>query len=178
MEEYMIKQLFYKRSILVLWAILGTMWAIVMTCFLFYRNPLPFPDQGHRLYGVPDDKARQVVVQILEEVGGLDEHFTFDAEPVHQTVMWDGKTVIAYFDKEAESIPQNGMSIAVSNPRASAEQTVSMLKKAGYEAHWQDNIWKGMPENTLILVQSNAFKGWGLVYRLSALKMPYPKIRQ
>ena len=44
-----------------LWGLLATMVAV--------RNPFPFPDRGHRLFGVPDHNAQRVVLEILKTAG-------------------------------------------------------------------------------------------------------------
>src|SRR3989442_1630003 len=87
-----------RRKIILVWAIVATLWAIGATA-MHIRNPLPFPDRGHRAYGVPDEKARQTVVNILQEVTPLRERFTFDAAATQQTLMWDNFPVIYYMDR-------------------------------------------------------------------------------
>lgn len=166
--------------ILLGWATVATLWAAVAT-ILHYRNPLPVPDKGHRIYGVPDERARQVVVSMLGELSHLQEQFTFDSGPTHQTLMWDGFTVINYVDtniKRDLGITSTGLSVPVSDPLRAANRAVELLRRAGYSAALLANIDKDLPANYLVPVQSDAFDGWVIVFRRPLLKMPYPKKRK
>ena len=168
-----------KRAILI-WAIIATIWALAATVMQF-RNPLPFPDRGHRAYGVPDERARQVVVRVLQEVTPLRERFTFDSGATHQTLMWDGFTVIHYLDadvQKARNLTGNGLSVAVDDPLSSARRAVELLKAEGYQASVIEGINYDLPDGYLVPVESNAFNGWALVFRRSLIRMPYPKVRK
>jgi hypothetical protein len=157
-----------------MWAIISTVWAMMVTVMLL-RNPLPFPDRGHRAYALPDENARKTVLQVLSEIGGLREHFSFDAGPTHQTFMWDGYTVLNYIDQtdpEIAKLPGNAISLPVKDPRIAAETTVGLLKTSGYQSALHEIIAEGIPPNTLVVVESDAFKDWVLVFRRHVLKMP------
>jgi len=169
-----------RRKIIWIWAIVATLWAVGATA-MHIRNPLPFPDRGHRAYGVPDEKARQTVVNILQEVTPLRERFTFDSGATHQTLMWDNFTVIHYMDSDiqkAKNVSGNGLSVAVDDPTASAKRAVELLKAQGYQAEILTGINYDLPEGYLVPVTSNAFNDWALVFRRPLVKMPYPKIRK
>jgi hypothetical protein len=168
------------RKIIWIWAVGATLWAIAATA-MHFRNPLPFPDHGHRAYGVPDERARKAVVKMLEEVTPLRERFTFDSGATHQTLMWDGFTVIHYLDSDiqkARDLTGNGLSVAVDDPQASAKRAVELLQAEGYKAAIIEGINYDLPENSLVPVESDAFNGWALVFRRQLIKMPYPKIRK
>src|SRR2546425_1171054 len=90
-------------------------WAITATVMVIH-NPFPFPDRGHRCFGVRSEHARQTVVRVIETTSGLKERFTFDFGPTHQTLMWDGCTVINYLEDNDK--PGSAISLAVSDPRA------------------------------------------------------------
>lgn len=166
-------------TLLWFWAAAATVWAVVAT-ILHFRNPLPVPDKGHRLYGVRDERARQTVVGLLRSLSHLKEQFTFDSGPTHQTLMWDGFTVISYLDPEARAaldVPCTGLSVPSGNPNADAAKAVGLLRAAGYEATTLDNVDTDLPPNHLIPVTSDAFDGWVLVFRRHLTKMPFPKKR-
>ena len=168
------------RKVLLTWAIIATIWAIAATA-MHFRNPLPFPDRGHRTYGVPDERARQAVVRVLEQVTPLRERFTFDSGVTHQTLMWDGFTVIHYLDAEeqkARHLSGNGLSVPVDDPLDSAKRAVQLLKAEGYQASIIEGIKFDLPENYLVPVESNAFNDWALVFRRPLRRMPYPNIRK
>jgi len=159
--------------------VLSLLWAIIATIMLL-KNPLPFPDNGHRVFGVPDENARAVVVDLLSKISHLKERFTFDSGEVHQTLMWDGFTSIHYLDPQIQkdgNISGSGLSVPVSDPQSSAEQAVEFLQSAGYEASIIENINFDLPPNHLVPVKSNAFNGWALVFRRPLYKMPFPKLR-
>jgi hypothetical protein len=168
------------RKAIWIWAVVATIWAIGATA-MHIRNPLPFPDHGHRAYGVPDEKARATVVKVLQQVTPLRERFTFDSGSTHQTLMWDGFTVIHYLDSDiqkARNLTGNGLSVAVDDPLDSAKRAVELLKAEGYQASIIEDINYDLPEDYLVPVESNAFNQWALVFRRPLIKMPYPKTRK
>lgn len=150
-------------------------WAVAVTIFCFVRNPLPFPDRGHRCFAVPNEQASRVVVTILAKLAGLPERFTFDPGPTHQTLLWDNTTVIIRHDQviREQGIATNGLSVVVSSPKASALEAAAMLKQAGFTATINDDV---MPEvgDKFVLLASDAFDGWVLAFRRHILVMGKP----
>lgn len=67
-------------------------WAVVATV-LYLFNPIPLLDEGHRAFGVPDERAAKALVELPGNFG-LGERFTFDVGPTTQTLLDDGRTVI------------------------------------------------------------------------------------
>src|SRR3989338_1103344 len=113
-----------------LWLLVITLvWASAVTIFCFYRNPLPFPDWGHRCFAVPNENAAKVVAGILDKIVGLPERFTFDSGPTHQTLLWDNTTVIIHHDKTVrdQGLSPNALSVVVSDPRVSAWAAAALL---------------------------------------------------
>lgn len=151
-------------------------YATVITIFCFVRNPLPFPDRGHRCFAVPSEKAAKTVVRILGNLG-LPERFTFDAGPTHQTLLWDNTTVIISHSHDPTSeeakLPPNGLSVVVSNPKERAREAAAMLTQAGFTATVRENV---IPEagDKFALLESNAFNGWVLVFRRHLVVMGKP----
>ena len=155
------------------------LWAVLVTIMLLH-NPLPFPDTGHRVFGVPDDRARRTVVSVIEKLGGPAPHFTFDSGAVHQTILWDNHTSIHYLDpevKKSRNIPGNALSIPTDDPLAAAKMAVELLQKEGYKATIIEGIELDLPPNYLVPVESDAFDGWLMVFRRPLIKMPMPKRR-
>lgn len=144
---------------------------------LIYTFPIPFPDQGHRLFGVRDEKAHFVLLNILEYNGGLKKSWAFDAGQTHQVVMNDNMTVIAWFDPEVGDLPKNAISVAVNDPMFSAKVAVKVLRGSGYSAEIHQPM-KDLPDNTLVLVKTNALINSALVFRKPFWKMPKPKLRK
>lgn len=154
-------------------------WAITVTIFCFFRNPLPFPDRGHRCFAVPNENAAKVVVSILGKLAGLPERFTFDPGPTHQTLLWDNTTVIIYHDQtiREQVLAPNGLSVVVSNPIASAYEAATMLERVGFTATVKENV---IPEvgDKFVLLESNAFNGWVLAFRRHVLIMGKPSSKR
>lgn len=162
-----------------IWAITSTVWAVIATAMLI-RNPLPFPDRGHRSYALPSEETRQVVLKVLRHIGGLKERFTFDAGPTHQTLMWDGYTVLNYVDQDHPDVgrlPGNAISLPVKDPRLAAQNTMKLLSESGYTTAIEEIADYELPPNYLVVVESDAFKEWVLVFRRHIIKMPRPKLR-
>ncbi len=152
------------QTIFFIWAALATIWATITTILIF-RNPLPFPDRGHRIFGVADERARAAVVKVIENLSGKRAQFTFDSGNIHQTVLADGYTTIHYIDNNPTDVPPSGISIPVKDPLASAQRAIEMLKADGYTASLVENVETGLPPNYLVPVRSNAFQNWALVLR-------------
>ncbi len=164
------------ETVFLIWAILTTVWAVVATILIF-RNPLPFPDRGHRIFGVANEQTRADVVRVIETLSGKRSQFTFDSGDIHQTILADGHTSIHYIDNCPLDVPSSGISIPVEDPLASAQKAIEMLKAQGYTASLIENVKMDLPPNYLVPVRSNAFENWALVFRRPLLKMPRPKFR-
>lgn len=135
----------------------------------------PYPDLGHRLYGVKNETAAAVVLHALRATGGPGAKMAFDAGPTHQVVLDDGqRTVIGWFDAELSHIPTNGMSIAVADPRQAAEDAATILKAGGFTAEITA-VKAGTA--TLQIIKSDALLGSALVYRRSWFLLDNPTSR-
>nr|MBP9748705.1 hypothetical protein [Patescibacteria group bacterium] len=148
-------------------------YAFVVTVFCFVRNPLPFPDRGHRCFAVVNEQAAKVVVTILGSMGGLEERFTFSPGPTTQTLLSDNETVIIQHTAamRESGLPLNAISIVVSNPLESATAAVAMLQAAGFTARVESNVLGPEVSEKFVFVTSDAFDGWGLAFRRHVLMM-------
>jgi hypothetical protein len=149
-------------------------WGAIVTFLWLVYNPLPFPDRGHRCFAVPDEKTAKLVVSILAKFGRLKEHFTFDPEQTHQTLLSDNTTVIISQDEGHNPIlALNSLSIVVSNPKKSAQEAAHLLKTAGFETYVH---LSAMPEieGKVVILESDAFLSWVLVFRRHILAMGKP----
>lgn len=161
-------------TVIWIWAIVSTLWAIIVSTMLI-RNPLPVPDRGHRAYSIPGEEARLAVLQVLSRVGKLHERFTFDAGPTHQTLMWDGYTVLNFLDRsnsDVSDLSGNAISLAVHDPRSAAEKALQILKARNFTATARELADNNIPANHLIVIDSEAFDNWVLVFRRHLIKMP------
>jgi len=152
--------------------ILLGIWALAATLMLFFRNPLPFPDRGHRTFGVPDTRAQKTVVKILADVG-LPLRFRFKSGPLDQALLWDNTTVIHFMDPSFNH-SGNGISVVVPDPGLAARKATSQLEAAGYSVQRLEGTDVELPPNHVVVLTSSAFLSWALVFRRHQLKMPRP----
>jgi hypothetical protein len=160
--------------LLLIVATVAVIWAVVVTGLLFVRNPLPFPDHGHRLYCVRSAEARGAVLSVLKALG-LSPRFRFKFGPSDQTVFWDNTTVLHLLDSEFID-PGNALSVAVQEPERQAAEVLGMLTKAGFPAHRVGESDDAIGTSDLVVIASEAFDGWTLVLRRHLLRMPKPKL--
>jgi hypothetical protein len=131
-------------------------------------KPLPIPDRGHRLFAVKDEKAHDVVLKLLNSEG-LQPFKALETAPVHQTLLSDMRTVVAWFDADKQP-PEDAISIAVDDPMITATQWAIVLRKAGFTADISEPIpgQKGV----LVRLKTDALVHSVFVFRLFFLKMP------
>lgn len=160
--------------LLTVWAILASAWALIVS-FMLIRNPLPVPDRGHRAFGLPSEEARSTVLKVFREFG-FSERFTFDAGPTRQTLLSDGFTVLNHLSQPAtRRLAPNAISIPVSDPGAAAQIAAHLLQASNYSATFQEISDVDLPQNRLVVLESNAFDSWVLVFRRHIFKMPKVK---
>src|SRR5260370_37592381 len=133
---------------------LTLLWACAVTALLI-RNPLPFPDRGHRLFSVPDDRARQTVTTLLTRAG-LKPRLRFRIGPSDQTVFSDNATVIHCFTATSGA-NGNGMSLVVSEPTAAAAAAIKDLRAHSFAAHQLPPFQMKLPPDHMTISTSAAF---------------------
>lgn len=155
------------KILLLAWALAATCATIALSVFHF-ANPYPLvqiPDRGHRLFAAPDQKTHDLMVEVISRAG-LKPYRTFKAG-VHQTLLRDGFTVIAY----GENFEKNAISLPVENPLLEARSGQSFLAQKGMTAIISIPS-KELGEKLVLLQTSLA---WDIVYRLPGRKMPMPQ---
>lgn len=152
-----------------------------ISTLLLYTKAVPFPDLGHRAYGVEDARAAKAMEGILSTFLG-DPVKRFDAGPTHQIVFKDG-TVILWLDsdfKKKYSLASSAPSFVCDDPDSVADEVAASLAKQGYYSGWFDIAdWKmpggeSSPRNLLAIVTTPACET-PLVFRRHILNMPKPK---
>jgi hypothetical protein len=148
---------------------LVTLWAVAATVLLLWF-PKPLRDRGHRTFGVKDRKAQAVVGTTLETLGGLPPRFHFTLGFTDQLVLSDASTVLHLLDECVRTDPNltgTGISVVVKDPEESARAAVRLLQESGFQAEVLGGmLGKSYPVNHLAIVNSDAFLGWVLVFRV------------
>lgn len=154
-------------------------WALFITCwfgiYLFVtKGPIPFTEDGHCSYDVPDQRAAVNLLKVFR-LAGLTEEFTFDSGPTHQCVLSDGKTVLHWLDRSERDAGgnANARSLVVDDPRDAAETAVTTLRLAGYTAQMREPAME-LGANKLVLVNTNALTSGCLVFRRHVLNLGKP----
>ena len=166
------RQSFSEEPKMLILLLITTLWAIVAT-WMVIKNPLPFPDRGHRLFGVPSRNAQKIVLEIMRE-SGLPLRFRFRTGPTDQALLWDNTTAIHLLDQSLD-LTGNGISIAVRDPESAALAAIERLETEGFTARRVEGAGDAkLPPNHLVVLTSDAFRGWVLVFRRHQLRMPKP----
>ena len=150
------------------------------TTVLLYTKALPFPDLGHRSYGVENATEGRAMEDVFKLFLG-EPIMRFDAGPTHQIVFKDG-TVILWLDsdfKEHYHLSSSAPSFVCEDPNLVADSLVKFFETKGYSAQWFDvSDWKipgqEFPQNTLTIIKTSAFNET-LVLRRHVLDMPAVK---
>lgn len=149
--------------------VIVAIYAGVVSYLHFVNNPLPWPDKGHRCFGVKNQKAAVTLAGIMKRETGISERFTFRPAPTNQMLMSDMTTVLLWGDDE-KLLRSNALSLMVKNPLDSATDACAMLRGAGFRAEIVKNY---LPEagDKLVVVQTDAFADSLLVFRKHLVQM-------
>lgn len=151
----------------------AALWAVFATLALLWRNPLPFPDRGHRCFAVPGERAARAVTAALEG-GGLSRRFTFAFGTTVQTLFWDNTTVLIRHGGGGARLAPNALSLVARRPLARAHAAAEELRNAGFTAEVHPDPGPAS-DSKLVVVSSDAFDGWVLVFRRHVLAMGSPQ---
>lgn len=161
--KWLLAVAFFLVAILVTW-----------TCLLVTgRNPLPFPDNGSRIFAAASPEAKDAIVSILA-LNGLEPRFEFNTRDVQRSIMWDG-TIVNY---SAPAVTRklgsatSSIGLVAKNPSASAESAATFLRDRGFEA---SVVLDAEPELPIAFVVTNAMPGTVLNFRKSVIHMPKPQ---
>ncbi|MFN8573026.1 MAG: hypothetical protein U0132_13335 [Gemmatimonadaceae bacterium] len=143
-----------------------------LATFLRGRNPLPFPDQGSRIFTTPSIEAKAAVIALLRQ-HGLRERFQFNSATVQRSILWDGTiintpdaAVLTKLNHAAASI-----GLVVADPAASATAAAAFLQGRGFSA---TVVLDAEPELPIAFVVTNVFTGTVLNFRKHVTQLPRP----
>lgn len=160
------------------WALIGlgliaalfVLWALLAASG---RNPLPFPDNGSRIFSASSEQAKAAIVELLAR-HGLKERFQFDSSGIRRSILWDG-TIINLAPPEVVAKlggATSSIGLVASDPVAAAQDAAAFLRDRNFEARV---VTDAEPELPIAFVVTDAFAGTALNFRKPAAQMPRPK---
>lgn len=165
--------MFIPKWLLVTIAFLITILGI-WTCLLVSgRNPLPFPDNGSRIFAATSPQAKDAIVSLLAQ-NGIKARFEFNSTDVRRTIMWDG-TIINHSSAAVTQklgFATSSIGLVSDNPAESAERAAEFLRNSGFEARV---VLDAEPELPIAFVVTNAMPGTALNFRKHVIHLPKPQ---
>lgn len=157
-------------AILALGWLLLAAWAFLT---LRGRNPLPFPDNGSRIYAAATPEAKDALVALLER-HGIRERFRFDSSGILRSIFWDGTILNWSPPAVVEKLEGVGACIGLvsDDPPASAQQAAEYLRSKGFEARIVLGVEPSLP---IAFVLTNALNGAALNFRPHVTRLPRPR---
>lgn len=137
------------------------------------RNPLPFPDNGSRIFAGASPQAKEAIVSLLAK-HDLKARFEFNSKDVLRTIMWDG-TIINYSSAavtEKLGSATSSIGLVADDPVVSAGQAAEYLRSRGFEARV---VSDAEPELPIAFVVTNAMPGTALNFRKNVMHLPTPQ---
>ena len=160
------------KWLVILFTLLFIAQLAVLTLIMQGRNPLPFPDQGSRIFSAATPDAKQAVVELLEQYG-VHERFQANSGGVLRSIFYDG-TIINQSSEEVLSKLDHVYScigLVADDPLASARSAAAFLKQRGFSAKVVEEIEPGLP---IAFLLTNALPGTAINFRPHVTKMPRP----
>jgi hypothetical protein len=152
--------------------IIGFIVGVLGTLFVV-KGPIPFFDNGFRIFATKNEHARDDVAELLRRFG-LKPRYRIDSGGVKRVLMADNTTIINYTDPDQWArmgSPAAGLAIRVRNPLRAAQEAVDMLMRMGYEAEILGELDTEVPPGAMVFVRTNAFVGTVLVFRRHFFQM-------
>ncbi|MDQ3748496.1 MAG: hypothetical protein M3367_05680 [Acidobacteriota bacterium] len=137
------------------------------------RNPLPFPDNGSRIFAASSIEAKDAIVALLS-MHGIKERFQFNTGGVRRSIMWDGTIINLSSPEVAQKLnsPAASIGLVANDPSASANAAADFLRSRGFTA---EVVLDAEPELPIAFVLTDAMIGTVLNFRKHVIHMPRPK---
>lgn len=145
-------------------------WTVLLT---LGRNPLPFPDNGSRIYTASSIEGKDAIVALLS-MHGVRERFQANSEGVRRSIMWDGTIINLPSPDVARKLnsPAASIGLVAEDPTASANAAADFLRSKGFKA---EVVLDAEPELPIAFVLTDAMIGTVLNFRKHMIHMPRPK---
>lgn len=160
------------------WALL--LIGLFMTSFIAWtvllvlgRNPLPFPDNGSRIFSAASGEGKDAIVELLA-IHGIKERFQADTGGVRRSIMWDGTIINLPSPEVAQKLnsPAASIGLVADDPIASANEAANFLRSKGFKA---EIVLDAEPELPIAFVLTDAMIGTVLNFRKHVIHLPQPK---
>ena len=137
------------------------------------RNPLPFPDNGSRIFAATTPAGKAAVVALLAQ-HGLRQRFRFDSSGIERAILWDGTIINHSPDAVLETLghPSASLGLVVADPAASARAAADFLVSQGFEARV---VLDAEPNLPIAFVLTNALRGTVINFRKHVIRLPRPQ---
>lgn len=137
------------------------------------RNPLPFPDNGSRIFSAASTEGKDAIVELLA-IHGVNERFQANSEAVRRSIMWDGTIINLPSPESLQKLnsPAASIGLVVDDPIASANEAANFLRSKGFKA---EVVLDVEPEVLIAFVTTDAMMGTVLNFRQHMIHLPRPK---
>ena len=165
--------MFIPKWILLLISFLMASLIVWLVLIVLGRNPLPFPDNGSRIFSAASGEGKDAIVELLA-IHGIKERFQADSEGVRRSIMWDGTIINLSSPEVAQKLnsPAASIGLVADDPIASANEAANFLRSKGFKA---EVVLDVEPEIPIAFVLTDAMMGTVLNFRKHMIHLPRPK---
>ncbi len=165
--------MFIPKWILLLISFLMASLIVWLVLIVLGRNPLPFPDNGSRIFSAASGEGKDAIVELLA-IHGIKERFQADSEGVRRSIMWDGTIINLPSPEVAQKLnsPAASIGLVADDPIASANEAANFLRSKGFKA---EVVLDAEPELPIAFVLTDAMIGTVLNFRKHMIHLPQPK---
>jgi len=165
--------MFIPKWILLLISFLMASLIVWLVLIVLGRNPLPFPDNGSRIFSAASAEGKDAIVELLA-IHGIKERFQADSGVVRRSIMYDGTIINLPSPEVAQKLnfPAASIGLVADDPIASANEAANFLRSKGFKA---EVVLDVEPEIPIAFVLTDAMIGTVLNFRKHMIHLPRPK---
>ena len=156
-------------TILAVGSITLIIWGFLAACG---RNPLPFPDNGSRIFAASSLRAKEAIVEVLAQ-HGLSERFQMDSSGISRSIMMDGTIINVSPEHVVEKLggASSCIGLVSDDPVEAATSVSRFLIDKGFAAKVVTDAEPNLP---IAFVVTDALIGTAINFRKHVIKMPRP----
>ena len=165
--------MFIPKWILLLISFLMASLIVWLVLIVLGRDPLPFPDNGSRIFSAASAEGKDAIVELLA-IHGIKERFQADSGGVRRSIMFDGTIINLPSPEVAQKLnfPAASIGLVADDPIASANEAANFLRSKGFKA---EVVLDVEPELPIAFVITDAMMGTVLNFRKHMIHLPQPK---